>query len=53
MKDNGQPFYDAWKDWQDADRNEREEGAEDDFYEDKTPPYYTAEKILEVLMNFV
>ena len=39
---NGQPFYDAWKDWEDADGNEREEGAEDGFYEDMDPPYYTA-----------
>ena len=40
-EDDGQPFYDAWMDWQDSDENEREEGAEDDFYEDQDPPYFT------------
>ena len=38
---HGQPFYDAWMDWQDSDSNEREEGAEDDYYEDQNPSYFT------------
>ena len=37
----GQAFYDAWMDWQDSDSNEREEGAEDDYYEDQNPSYFT------------
>ena len=40
-EDDGQPFYDAWMDWQDSDENQRDEGAEDDFYEDQDPPYFT------------
>jgi len=46
-EDDGQPYYDAWMDWQDADENEREEGAEDDFYEDQIPPYFTSGKNIE------
>ena len=33
-EDDGQPFVDALKDWQDQDDEERDEGAEDDYYED-------------------
>ena len=28
-EDDGEPYYDAWMDWEDADDDEREEGAED------------------------
>ena len=41
-EDDGQPYYDAWMDWQDADENEREEGAEDDYYEGLSPSYFTS-----------
>ena len=40
-KDDGQPYYDALKDWQDADDEERDEGAEDDYYEGLDSPYFT------------
>ena len=40
-EDDGQPFYDSMMDWQDADEDERDEGAEDDFYEDLDSPYFT------------
>ena len=51
-EDDGQPYYDALMDWQDADENEREEGAEDDFYQDQIPPYFTAGKNIESFEEF-
>ena len=32
-EDDGQPFYDSMMDWVDADDEERDEGAEDQYYE--------------------
>ena len=49
---DGQPFYDALMDWQDADENEREEGAEDDYYEGLSPPYFTSGKNVESFEEF-
>jgi hypothetical protein len=46
-EDDGQPFYDSLMDWQDADDNERDEGAEDDYYEDLEFPYFTPGKRIE------
>jgi len=40
-EDDGEPYYDALMDWQDSDDEERDEGAEDDYYEDLNPPYFT------------
>ncbi len=37
-EDDGQLFYDTLMDWQDADEEERDEGAEDGFYEDLEIP---------------
>jgi hypothetical protein len=51
-EDDGQPYYDALMDWQDADENEREEGAEDDFYQDQIPPYFTSGKNIESFEEF-
>ncbi len=51
-EDDGQPFYDAWMDWQDEDENEREEGAEDDFYEGMTPSYFTPGKKVHSFEEF-
>ena len=51
-EEDGQPFYDAWMDWQDVDENEREEGAEDDFYQDQIPPYFTSGKNIESFEEF-
>ncbi len=39
--DDGQAYYDSLMDWQDADDSERDEGAEDDYYEKMNPPYFT------------
>ena len=33
-EDDGKPFFDSLMDWQDSDEDERDEGAEDDYYED-------------------
>ena len=43
--DDGQAFYDAMVDWQDPDDEEREDGAEDDYYEGLDFPYFTQGKI--------
>ena len=40
-EDDGQPYFDSLMDWQDPDEQERDEGAEDDYYEDLNPPYFT------------
>lgn len=40
-EEEGQPLLDSFKDWQDVDTEEREEGAEDDYYENLDPPYFT------------
>ena len=45
--DDGQPFFDSLMDWQDADDDDRDEGAEDDFYEDFEFPYFTPGKKIE------
>ena len=51
-EEDGQPFYDAWMDWQDSDDKEREEGAEDDYYEGLGPPYFTSGKNVESFEEF-
>jgi hypothetical protein len=51
-EDDGQPFYDSMMDWQDADEDERDEGAEDDYYEDLDPPYYTPGREIEHFDEF-
>ena len=40
-EDDGKPFFDSLMDWQDSDEDERDEGAEDDYYEDLDFPYFT------------
>jgi hypothetical protein len=45
--DDGQPYFDSLMDWQDADDDDRDEGAEDDFYEDFEFPYFTPGKKIE------
>lgn len=40
-EDDGDPYWDVLKDWEDGDDEEREFGAEDDFYEDEERPYLT------------
>lgn len=50
--DDGQPFYDSLMDWQDADEDERDEGAEDDYYEDLEFPYFTPGKKIENFEEF-
>ena len=51
-EDDGQPFVDALKDWQDQDDEERDEGAEDDYYEDLDPPYWTPDRKVENFDEF-
>jgi hypothetical protein len=51
-QDDGEPYYDAWMDWEDADDNEREEGAEDDYYEKFDPPYFTPGKKVQSFEEF-
>ncbi len=51
-EDDGQPFYDAFMDWQDQDDEDREEGAEDDYYEELDPPYYTPGKKIQNFEEF-
>ena len=40
-EDDGKPFFDSLMDWEDSDEDERDEGAEDDYYEDLDFPYFT------------
>ena len=40
-EDDGRPFLDSLRDWEDEDDEERDEGAEDDFYDDLEPKYFT------------
>ncbi|MDC0547861.1 type II secretion system protein GspK [Opitutales bacterium] len=40
-EDDGKPFFDSFMDWEDSDEDERDEGAEDDYYEDLDFPYFT------------
>jgi len=49
---DGEPYYNAWMDWQDEDENERDDGAEDDYYEAKDPPYFTSGKNVESFEEF-
>jgi hypothetical protein len=51
-EEDGKPYYDAWMDWQDADENTREEGAEDDYYDGLIPPYFTPGKNVESFEEF-
>ena len=51
-EDDGQPFYDSLMDWQDADEEERDEGAEDDYYEDLEFPYFTPGKKIQNFEEF-
>ncbi|MBT3666071.1 MAG: hypothetical protein HN548_01215 [Opitutae bacterium] len=51
-EDDGQLFYDTLMDWQDADEEERDEGAEDGFYEDLEIPYFTPGKKIENFEEF-
>ncbi|MDA7757088.1 general secretion pathway protein GspK [Opitutales bacterium] len=50
--DDGEPLVDALADWQDKDDEERDEGAEDDYYEDLDPPYWTPGRKLENFDEF-
>ena len=43
-EEEGQPLVDTFKDWQDSDKETREEGAEEDYYENLDPPYYTPDR---------
>ena len=40
-EDDGRPFLECLRDWEDEDDDDREDGAEDDFYEDLVPGYFT------------
>lgn len=51
-EDDGQPFYDSLMDWQDKDDEDRDEGAEDDYYEELDPPYFTPGKKIENFEEF-
>ena len=51
-EDDGQVFVDALQDWQDEDDEERDEGAEDDYYEDLDPPYWTPDRKVENFDEF-
>jgi hypothetical protein len=51
-EDDGVPYWDAWMDWEDADDDEREEGAEDNYYEKFDPPYFTPSKKVKSFEEF-
>ncbi len=51
-EDDGEPYYDAWMDWEDADDDEREEGAEDNYYDKFDPPYFTPGKKVQSFEEF-
>ena len=50
--DDGQPFYDSMMDWVDENDEEREEGAEDDYYEGLEHPYFTPGKKINSFEEF-
>ena len=52
IEDEGKEFVDALLDWQDEDDEERDEGAEDDYYEDLDPPYWTPGRKIENFDEF-
>ena len=52
-EDDGQPFYDSMMDWVDGDDEERDEGAEDQYYEDLDPPYFTHGKKINSFEEFI
>ena len=51
-EEDGRPFFDSLMDWQDSDENERDEGAEDDYYEDLDFPYFTPGRKIGVFEEF-
>ena len=51
-EDDGKPFFDSLMDWQDSDEDERDEGAEDDYYEDLDFPYFTPGRKIGVFEEF-
>ena len=51
-EDDGKPYYDALMDWQDADDNPRDEGAEEDYYQDLETPYFPANKEVQSFEEF-
>ena len=51
-EDDGQPFYDSMMDWVDGDDEERDEGAEDDYYEGLDNPYFTPDKKINNFEEF-
>jgi len=51
-EDDGEPYFDAWMDWEDPDENERDEGAEDNYYEKMDPPYFTPGKKVQNFEEF-
>ena len=50
-EEDGRPLVEILRDWQDEDNEERDDGAEDDFYEDLDPPYFTPGRMLKHLMS--
>lgn len=51
-EEDGKPYVDILRDWQDHDDKEREEGAEDDFYEDLNPSYFSPDRAIGAFGEF-
>ena len=51
-EDDGEPFFDSMMDWVDGDDEERDEGAEDDYYEGLESPYFTPDKKINNFEEF-
>lgn len=51
-EDDGEIFVDSLMDWQDKDDEDRDEGAENDYYEDLDPPYWTPGRKVESFDEF-
>lgn len=51
-EDDGKMYVEPLMDWQDEDDEERDEGAEDDYYEDLDPPYWTPGRKVENFDEF-
>ena len=51
-EEDGRPLVEILRDWQDEDNEERDDGAEDDFYEDLDPPYFTPGRNVETFDEF-
>ncbi len=52
LEEDGRPFMESFKDWEDDDNEEREDGAEVDYYDRLNPNYFPPNSKIESLREF-